>query len=281
MIYTDPWTCLTCKSTVSTPFCPECGERPLLERELTFRGLFDQLLRAFTSIDGRLIRTFRHLVGRPGSLTVAYLQGQRKPYVGPVSLFLIANALFFATESLTGARVFTTPLDSHLHTQPWSRSAESLVSQRLEAMHLTLDAYAPVFDRAVALNARSLIVFMALSFVAVLSIVFSRTGRPPVAHALFSFHLYAFLLLLFCVAAVIPPVDLWFGGAGFASNRLDYAISVALLIACAVYLHVATGRVYGASGVSRVLKVTALTAAVASIVLGYRFLILVVTLYGT
>jgi hypothetical protein len=281
MIYTDPWTCLTCKSTVSTPYCPECGERPLLERELTFRGLFDQLVQAFTSIDGRLIRSFRYLVCRPGFLTVAYLQGQRKPYVGPVPLFLIANALFFATESLTGGRVFTTSLNSHLHTQPWSRAAESLVSQRLEAMHTTMAAYAPVFDRAVALNARSLIIFMALSFVVALSILFSRSGRPSVAHALFSLHSYAFLLLLFSVAAVVPPVDLWFGGAGFASDRLDYAISVALLIACALYLYVATGRVYGANGFSRVLKVAALTTAVASIVLGYRFALLLITLYGT
>jgi hypothetical protein len=43
--------------------------------------------------------------------------------------------MFFATESLTGGTVFTTPIDSHLHTQPWSRVAELLVSHRLEAMH--------------------------------------------------------------------------------------------------------------------------------------------------
>jgi hypothetical protein len=113
-----------------------------------------------------------------------------------------------------------------------------------------------------------------VTVVVVLSIVFARSGRPPVAHALFSLHLYAFLLLLFCVAAVIPSVDLWFGGAGFASERLDYAISITLLVACAMYLFVATSKVYGAKGASRGLKVVALTAAVASIVLGYRFVLL-------
>jgi Protein of unknown function (DUF3667) len=154
MTETEPWTCSTCNATVSTPYCPGCGERPLRERELTLRGIFNQLVQAFTKIDGRLILSFRCLVGRPGFLTVAYLQGQRKPYVGPVPLFLIANALFFATESLTGGKVFTTPIDSHLHTQPWSRVAELLVSHRLEAMQTTLDVYAPVFDHAMARNAR-------------------------------------------------------------------------------------------------------------------------------
>jgi hypothetical protein len=279
--HNDPWSCPTCDTTVSTPYCPECGERPLRARELTFRGLLGQLMEALTTVDGRLLRTFRCLVSRPGVLTMAYLHGQRKPYVGPVPLFLIANALFFAAESLTGGRVFTTPLDAHLHTQPWSHAADLLVSNRLAARHVTLESYAPVFDHAVAVNARSLIVFMALSFVAALALVFPRSRRPPVTHALFSFHLYAFLLPLFCIATAVPPVHRWFGGAGFASEGLDHVLSIMLLTACALYLFVATGRVYGVTGVNRALKIGLLTTAAAAIVLGYRLALLLITLYTT
>jgi len=275
------WRCLTCDARVSTPYCPGCGERRLHERDLTLRGIVDQLVRAFSPIDGRLFRSFRCLLGRPGLLTVAYLQGQRRPYVGPVPLFLIANGLFFATEALAGGKVFTTPIDSHLHTQPWSGVAEVLVSRRLEEMQTTLDVYAPVFDQALARNARSLVIFMALFFVAAPSLAFHRSRLPFGVHAIFSFHVYAFLLLLFCVATVAPPVDLWFGGAGFASDRLDYAVSGTLLLACGWYLHVATAHVYGASGASRAVRVVALTVTVAAISLGYRFVLLLITLYTT
>ena len=110
---------------------------------------------------------------------------------------------------------------------------------------------------------------------------FRRSRSPLGAHALFSLHVYAFLVLLFCVATVVPPIDLLVGGAGFASDRLDHVISIAPLLACGMYLHVATGEVYGATGASRVFKVVALTVAVASIVLGYRFVLLLVTLYTT
>ena len=154
MTDSEAWTCPTCASTVSTRYCPSCGEHRLRERELTLRSLFGQLVQVFTNIDGRLIRSFRCLVSHPGFLTMAYLQGRRKPYVGPIQLFLTANVLFFAIESLAGGKVFTTPLDSHLHTQPWSPFAASLVSHRLDAMRTTLDLYAPVFDHAMALNAR-------------------------------------------------------------------------------------------------------------------------------
>src|SRR3954467_10538915 len=92
---TDPWNCPTCDTMILTPYCPRCGERPLQPRELTFQGLLGQLVGARTTVCGRLFRRVRCLVGRPGFLTVAYLHGQRKPYVGPVPLFLIANALFF------------------------------------------------------------------------------------------------------------------------------------------------------------------------------------------
>ena len=194
-------------------------------------------------------------------------------------LSLIANGLFFATEALAGGKVFTAPIDSHLHTQPWSRLAEVLVSRRLDAMQTTLDVYAPVFDQAVARNARTLIIFMALSFVAAPSLAFYRNRLPLGVHAVFSLHVYAFLLLAFCVATVVPPVDLWFGGGGFASNSLDYAVSGTLLLTCGFYLHVATGHVYGARGASRAVKVVALTVAVAAIALGYRFVLLLITLY--
>ena len=93
--------------------------------------------------------------------------------------------------------------------------------------------------------------------------------------------MYAFLLLLFCVATMVPPVELWLGGAGFASERLDDGISIALLLTCGWYLHIATGTVYGSHGASRVLKVVALTVAIASIILGYRFVLLLITLYTT
>jgi hypothetical protein len=281
MTVTAPWTCPTCSTAVSTPYCPECGERPLRAHELTLGGILAQLVQALTSVDGRLVRTFRYLVSRPGFLTVAHLQGQRKAYVGPLPLFLIANALFFAAESLTGGKVFTTPIESHLHTQPWSPLAESLVSDRLATIQTTLDAYAPVFDRAVARNARSLIVFMALSFVVAPLIAFRGRRMPIGAHVFFSLHLYAFLLLLLCAATVVPALDSWLGGAGFASERLDHVISIALLLVCGAYLYVATGEVYGATGISRILKVVALTVAVASIVLGYRFVLLLVTLCTT
>ena len=221
MSATVPWTCPTCNTAVATASCPACGEHPLRTRDLTLRGLVEHLFESFTSIDSKLVRSFRNLLLHPGTLTVAYLEGRRKAFLGPVPLFLISNVVFFAVESLVGSKVFITPLDSHLHTQPWSPFAPWLVNHRLASLHTTLELYAPAFDQAIALKARSLIIFMALFFSLVPLLVFLRRRRPLVAHAVFSLHFYAFLLLPMCVAAFIEAVEGWVGGFGFTHEVLD------------------------------------------------------------
>jgi hypothetical protein len=278
MIATVPWTCPSCRGAVSTPYCPHCGERPLHPRELTLRRLGEQVFEAFTNIDGRLLRSFRCLVTRPGLLTVAFLEGRRKLYLGPVALFLVANVLFFGAESLTGGTVLSTPLDSHLYKQPWSPLAQTLVAHRLDALQTTAALYAPGFDAAVALHARSLILLMALSFGVLPGLVFRRGRHPFAAHAVFSLHLYAFLLLLFCVVTTVEAVHLSRGGT--RSTSLDDALSIGLVAACATYLYFAIGAVYGGSRTSRLLRAAALSIAAAAIVLGYRFVLLLLTLYS-
>src|SRR6266404_1066213 len=214
------WTCPTCNKAVSTSYCPACGECPLRAQDLTFRGLLSQVAQACTNIDGPLLRSFRSLVSQPGVLTVAYLQGQRKPYTLPLQLFLVSNVLFFAMQSLTGAKIFSTPLDQHLHNDIWGGVAQQVITHRLETRRTTLGLYAPVFNQAVALNAKSLIVVMVLPFAMLPAIVFYRSRRPFVAHVVFALHFYTFLLLLFCVSLMVVGVDLLFGGRGLESERL-------------------------------------------------------------
>jgi len=273
------WTCPTCANLTTTRYCPSCGERSIAAHELTLRGLATQILHALLKVDGKLMRTSTCLASRPGHLTTSYLSGQRRAYLGPVPLFLMANVLFFATESLLGGTIFTTPLSGHLHTQPWSGFAATLVAERLATRGTTLELYAPIFDQAIALHARSLIILMALSFSLLPAVVFLRSKRPAVTHAVFALHLYAFLLPLLCVVTVIQATDARLGGAGFASRPLDLALVFSSLLACAGYLYAATGTVYGARGILRGVQTALLTVGVGAIVLGYRFALFAITLY--
>jgi len=275
------WTCPTCAIPVSTAYCPGCGESPPRARDLTLRGLFQQTIQAFTSIDGKLVRSLRCLLADPGALTAAYIEGRRKPFVAPFQLFLVANVVFFAMQSLTRTRILSSPLHSHLHDQDWAALAQTLVAHRLERLHTTLDLYAPVFDQAAVLNAKSLIVLMALPFALLLPAVYPRNRLPFVAHVVFSLHVYAFLLLLFCASLALAGLETLSGGAGLSSSWMDFVLTALILACCATYLYRATGRVYGARGGTRIAKAALLALSVGVLVPGYRFAIFLVTLYTT
>jgi hypothetical protein len=281
MLTTTPWTCPSCNASTSGAYCPDCGECRPSSRDLTLRGLFWQIFHAFSSIDGRLLRSFRVLLTRPGELSAAYVRGQRVAYLGPLQIFIIANALFFATQSLTHWNVVGALLDAHLHQQDWRALAQTLVERRLAAKGMTLEAYAPLFDRAVVLNAKSLIVMMTLPFALLLPVSYLRSRQPFVAHFVFSLHFFAFVLLLFCVELLIGAADAYFGGGGLASRPVDITLSIVTMLACAAYLHVASGVFYRAKGVMRVARAAILAVALGVLVVGYRFLMFLITLYTT
>jgi Protein of unknown function (DUF3667) len=277
----ESWICPTCNCTLTTPYCAQCGERSFDARDLTVRGLINQLVHAISRIDRRLIRSLRSLVTAPGSLTIAYLRGLRMPYIAPLPLFLLANVLFFATQSLTNTSIISATLDSHLQIQDWHGVAQVWVSHRLEQKQITLAAYAPVFNKAEVLNAKLFIFLMILPLTGLLAVLFRSRSQPFVAHAIFSIHFYAFLLLLFCLLLVVALIDVRLGGAGLGSARIDNIMSIFNVAVCASYMYFATGRVYGARGVMRVVKVFALTVSVAVIFLSYRFVLFAITLYTT
>ena len=254
----------------STPPARSYSPRPL-----------GQVAQVCTSIDGPLLRSIGCLLTRPGVLTVAYLEGQRKPYAPPLQLFLLANLLFFGMQTLTGAKIFSTPLEEHLQSDIWSDVAQRLLAHRLETGHTSIGVYAPTFNQAVALNSKSLVVLMVPPFAVLPALLFWRRHRPFVGHIIFSLHLYAFLLLLFCVSLFIVGGSLFFGGPGLESNTFDHVLSVVELIVCATYLYIAVGSVYDARGALRIFKVAVLASAVGAIFLGYRFALMLITFSST
>jgi hypothetical protein len=277
----EPWICPTCTSPRDSAFCPACGEQPLRARHLSLRDLGSQLFTAISSIDGKLLRSLRWLVARPGYLTLAYVEGRRKPFFGPLQLFLIANGLFFAVQSASHASIFASPLASHMHQQDWAELAQRIVAGKLEAKGVTLAAYAPLFNQAAAVNAKALIILMTLVFAAMPPLVFPRSRRPFAAHVVFALHTYAFLLLLFCVSLGISSASLALGGPGLENPGVDTTLSLFNLAACGAYLWIATGEVYAARGWLRIVQTAALAVSVAALVLAYRFAIFVITLWGT
>ena len=261
-------------------FCPQCGEERLRPGDLGMRDLSAQLVKNASSIDGKLVRSWRGLLTRPGQLTAAYISGERRRTLSPLALFFIANAIFVGVQLLTGVNILSSPLDSHLHFQDWSPFVQGLVEDRLASRGLTLDAYAPVFDRSAVFNAKALIILMALAFAPMAAITF-RDHRPAGAHIIFALHLYAFILVLLSGSVLLAELDLLLGGGGLRSANVDKALSVFNLLVCGFYLYLAIPKVYSTAGWRRVASAMLLTLGIGLLFVGYRFAIFLITFYTT
>jgi hypothetical protein len=276
-----PWFCPNCELQVVTPFCARCGEREIKTEDLTLRGAVARVVQAATHVDGRVLGTFKRLLLHPGTLTRAYVNGQRKPFAPPFAIFVLANVLFFAVQSLTGSSVLGATLDSHLHLQDWKDLAQVLLDRRLQATRVSFADYAAAFDRDVVVNAKSLVILMVLPFAGLLALLFLRPRRRFMAHLAFSLHLYAFLMLVFSLAVLFAKAVWAFGGPGLESAAMDTSLSLFNLIVSGLYVYAALGPAYAVAGAERVAKALLLTIAAPAIVLAYRFAVFLITLYTT
>src|SRR5690348_4774806 len=157
----DPWICPTCGSSQRSQYCSTCGEKRLGKHDLTLLGIVEHAVESLTHVDGRVFSSIRDLVGRPGTLTVAFMQGRRRPYFAPFQLFLVANIVFFVVQAALGFQVLSNDLASHIGAlrggnQYYSGIARPMLERRLEDTGRTLEQYSDVFNHAVRVNAKAL-----------------------------------------------------------------------------------------------------------------------------
>ena len=157
-----------------------------------------------------------------------------------------------------------------------------MVGQKLEASGTTLERYAPVFDSAVVVHAKSLIILMTVPFVLLLLLVFLvRAPAVPYLTSVFALHAYTFLLLFFCLDDARRPGERLAGirraggaGGGQGPERRQPRRFRDL----SRLRH--RSRLWGSRCLARAAGGRAAIAA-AAIVLGYRFALFLMTLLTT
>jgi len=88
---------------MSGPFCSQCGQAAVAPLP-TLRQLLSELVATLTNADSRLWRTLWALLFKPGQISKAYVQGQRKHVLPPFRLYLIISLVFFMVLGLDNQR---------------------------------------------------------------------------------------------------------------------------------------------------------------------------------
>ena len=94
--------CRNCNAWLWGDYCGRCGQK-VAALNPTLGDLVHDLIHELLHVDGRIFRSVRLLLTRPGFLTREYFQGRRAAYVSPIRLYLVFSVLFFATSALIPA----------------------------------------------------------------------------------------------------------------------------------------------------------------------------------
>ncbi|HEX9952079.1 MAG TPA: DUF3667 domain-containing protein [Rubricoccaceae bacterium] len=244
----DTTSCLNCDTPVTGPFCAACGQDHAQAASLSAGVTFFDVLDAVVQVNGALARAAVDLVLRPGVLTADYLAGRRARHPPPAKLYLVVNFVFFVAvqwfdpvpaetiAGLVGPGAYTA-------AERASGLAPALFAAGVEQrMGEALPTFLVLFVPAVAIVLRGL-----------------YPSRPlgVVGHAVFGFHLMAFLLLAFLPGTILA------GPTG------DVLISAALYAALPLWTAVALRRAYGGSVGWTVMRAGALWLVVVLLLAGY------------
>jgi hypothetical protein len=79
---------------VTGKFCQNCGQENIEVKETFFQILY-HFIEDITHFDGKLIKTLKYLITKPGFLTKEYVTGKRASYIHPIRMYLFISAIFF------------------------------------------------------------------------------------------------------------------------------------------------------------------------------------------
>jgi peptidoglycan/LPS O-acetylase OafA/YrhL len=242
----EPSVCRNCGARLEGAYCAACGQKvePLTP---TLGQLLHELTHELLNVDGKIFRSMRLLLTRPGFLTREYIAGRRVRYVSPLRLYLFFSVVFFALTQLVPGGGLKVEV-----TSGSGSAAQVIDEQRTEEALAAANAAVGVWvPRAM---------FLLVPVFAALVMLLRRKARPNhyPPHLWFALHIHAALFLVFGVVALarlvpVPQVGgvvfwltllytawyLWFAYRGVYGATLLGALWRALVVAITYFLVVA------------------------------------------
>lgn len=189
----DDAACPNCGTNLLGRFCHACGQKRIDASERRIAWFVGQLVKAVTMADGRFFGSLGRLLFRPGELDRDWLAGRRRRHLAPLSLFLIANLVYFFYPQLSDLNL---SLPEQLHGQAHSSLARPLVEARLAARDIGMADYAAAYQAKSTEIAKLMVILHAPLLALVLLLLHLRRRVFYVDHLAVSLHFWAFILIL-------------------------------------------------------------------------------------
>jgi hypothetical protein len=263
--------CVSCGAPQADNYCANCGEKRVTTHDYSIAHFAEHVVETLTHFDIKSFRALRVLALQPGELTRDYLDGRRKPHIGPIQLFVILNVVF----ALLGGQTFRVSLSSQ-NSPPFAGAKRALVAQAQARVGLDDGEFQKEFEHESARHAKSWIFVMIPMFALVFAALFGFR-RYFFEHLIFSTHVHAFILGWLIVAGITTAWMLRLIG-GAARQYSNAVVTVVILAGLLTYLYAAIRRTSGGGRFSAAARALTMTVLWIPILEVYRRLLFFITI---
>lgn len=137
--------CLNCDASIKGPFCHQCGQRVRNNSDRLLGRLLGEFFGNIFFFDNRFFISVRYLIRFPSRMTVEFLEGKRKKFISPVTLFLFLNLIYFFVNPLTD---YSLSLYDQTYSQPYSVWIKDWVNLKLQKEGLNEQSYGIIYQNA-------------------------------------------------------------------------------------------------------------------------------------
>jgi hypothetical protein len=217
-----PSACPNCGAALAGAYCATCGQKvgPL---NPTLGEFLRELSQELLNVDGKIFRSVRLLLARPGFLTLEQFAGRRIAYVSPIRLYLLFSLIFFAAMQWVPGRL-------HIEITRGDSPAVQVVDEPR-----TQEAIAAV-DQAMSVWVPRAMFLLVPAFAGLVTLIQRKSGANYLQHLYFALHIHAAWFCAFTVALL----------ANATPQRLHIGDVAGVLVTlyAGAYLWLAFRRVY-------------------------------------
>jgi hypothetical protein len=272
--------CISCSTPLEGTYCHHCGEKRIEpEKDYNIFHYVRETLEQFLNFDAKVLRSYGLFISQPGQLTKAWIEGLRKPYIKPLSLFLtVAVGVHFF---LPTTNVYFELLDEIREGYATGNRLQNIVgydmstaiqekSKKLgisEAQFYTL-AFKTCWE-----NSKLFLIAITPFWALFLWGLHYRQHRYYLPHLIFAMHSFAFFMAIDLLFLLTMNNLLHF-------ESIDDWWFLPLFIGYGIYLWLSLRKVYGKSGIAVQFMrfLGSLLALIVCIIL-YRQLVTILTVW--
>lgn len=184
--------CFNCGTSIKGDYCHHCGQRARDNTDRSLSRLIGEVFGNIFFLDNRFLLSLKYFVRFPGRMTVEFLDGKRKKFISPVTLFLFFNLIYFLVNPLTD---YSISFYDQVHSQPYSGLIKDWVASSMQKEGLKEQAYAITYQNASDNISKSIMILNVPMIAFFVYLMAFKRRRFYFDSLIFAFHFFSFFML--------------------------------------------------------------------------------------